>query len=154
MFLCNIWAIRTWFLSGLKGMTFHDHSNISHSFSIENIPLFQLPAFEANSYLPQRACRFKQVTIFNLAPSLHYCPPHILPLCLLVVCITTYLYPFAIKRIWTISGKNLLLDHCQKTSKYLVLDENSSGQKSNMASFASSGCAATWKFFAKIRQGT
>ena len=113
MFLCNIRSIKTWFLSWLKGMTFHNYSNISHSFSIKNIPLFQLPAFEANSDLPQPACRFKRVTIFNLVPSLHY-HPHILPLCLLVVCITTYLYPFAIKRIYTISGKNLLLDHCQK----------------------------------------
>ena len=113
MFLCNIRAIKNWFLSWLKGMTFHNYSNISSSFSIKNIPLFQLPAFEANSYPPQPARRFKRVTIFNLAPSLHY-HPHILPLCLLVVCITTYLYPFAIKRIYTISGKNLLLDHCQK----------------------------------------
>ena len=113
MFLCNIRATRTWFLSGLKGMTFHDHSNISHSFSIENIPLFQLPAFEAHSYPPQPACQFKRVTIFNLAPSLHY-HPHVLPLCPLVVCINTYLYQFAIKRIYTISSKNLLLDHCQK----------------------------------------
>ena len=113
MFLCNIQAIKTWFLSWLKGMTFHNYSNISHLFSIKNIPLFQLPTFESNSYPPQPAHQFKRVTIFNLVPSLQYCP-HILPLCLLVVCITTYLYPFAIKRIYTISSKNLLLDHCQK----------------------------------------
>ena len=94
-------------------MTFHDHSNISHSFSIEKIPPFQLPTFEANSYPPQQASRFKWVTIFNLVPSLHY-HPHVLPLCLLVVCINTYLYPFAIKRIYAISSKNLLLDHSQK----------------------------------------
>ena len=103
----------TGFLSGLKGMTFHDHSNIFHSFSTEKIPPFQLPALKANSYPPQQAHWFKQLTIFNLAPSLHY-HPHVLPLCVLVICITTYLYPFAIKRIYAISGKNLLLDHSQK----------------------------------------
>ena len=106
-------AIKTGFFSGFKGMMFHNHSNISHSFSIGKITLFKLPAFEANSYPPQQAHRFKQVTIFNFMPSLHYHPP-CLPLCLLVVCITTCLHPFAIKRIYTISGKNLLLDHCQK----------------------------------------
>ena len=94
-------------------MTFHNHSNISHSFSIGKITLFQLPAFEANSYPPQQACWFKRVTIFNFVPSLHYHPP-----CLTTMStcsrITSYLYPFAIKIIYTISGKNLLLDHCQK----------------------------------------
>ena len=89
------------------------HSNISHSYSIEKIPLFQLPTFEANSYPPQQAHWFKWVTIINLHQAFTIAP-HVLPLCLLVVCITTYLYPFAIKRIYAISGKNLLLDHSQK----------------------------------------
>ena len=96
-------ATRTGFLSGLKGMTFYDHSNISHSFSIEKISLFQLPAFEAFSYPPQPACWFKWVTIFNLVPSLHCCPPPCLTI--MSICSLHHHLPVPIKRIYTISGK-------------------------------------------------